>query len=240
MDHYKNAPQLLRGKIEILLEKLEVAITQESMVAFAKIISKNPKLHIYSLGLFYNSTSWDSIVPTFASEEGLQYIAENYAFDSITKFKNVKTTLRWSASDSPHHDDDTFLTMMPTTELLLQKISATLDDADPMYKQYEWPEAYLGDYSLFYGFLSHVYQSIQNAVILGLKSVWKNTTLRDFFLSNHCALTLSSESITNEDFLNHIKKLNTEIIYNKLEAELEKAQQIEYQNPSHYLNHDFL
>ena len=81
LDHYNNAPQLLRKRIEILLAKLEVTITQESKVAFAKIISKNPNLHIYSIGLFYSSNGWDTITPILFSEEGLQYVAKSYAFN---------------------------------------------------------------------------------------------------------------------------------------------------------------
>ena len=223
LDHYKNAPLLLRKRIEILLAKLEVTITQESKIAFAKIISKNKHLHIYAIGLNYNSDSWDFISPTLFSEEGLQYVAENYSFDSITKFKSAKTALRWSACDSPHYDDETFLKMMPITKILLQEMSATLDVADPMFKQYEWPEAYLGDYNFFYEFLVYVYQLIQSAVTSGLREVWQTPSLRDFFIANNCALTISSDSISNERFLSYIANLNTEQTYNKLKEELEQS-----------------
>ena len=223
LDHYKNAPQSLRNKIELLLSKLEVAITQESKVAFANIISQNPNLHLYSLGLFYKSESWDYVFPTFASEEGLLFVAENYAFKSIEKLEEKKTALRWSPCDSPHHDDDVLIYMMPITEFLLQEISTTLDVADPMYKQYEWPEIYIGNYDLFYEFLAHVYQSIQKSVRLGLREVWKTPVFRDFFISNNCALTLNSDAISNKEFLDHIKRLNTEVTYNKLKEELEKG-----------------
>lgn len=220
LDHYNDAPLLLRKRIEILLTKLEVTVTQESNMAFAKIISKNPTLHIYSLGLFYQKNSWDYISPTFSSEEGLQYTAESYAFSSMARFEANKATLRWSACDSPHHDDDTLMYMMPITNILLQEIATTLDVSDPMYKQYEWPDRYVGDYNLFYKFLSQVYQAIQNVVRLGLREVWKMPLLRDFFISNECALTLSAETISNDDFLSHIKRLNTEVIYNKLKEDL--------------------
>jgi len=223
LDHYKNAPQSLRNKIELLLSRLEAAVTQESKVAFAKIITTNPNLHIYSLGLFYNSDSWDYVLPTFASEEGLQYIAENYSFDCADKVKAKKIALRWSVCDSPHHDDDALLYMMPITTLLLQQLSSTLDEADPMYNRYQWPNIYIGNYDLFYEFLSHIYELIQRAVRLGLREVWKTPAFRDFFIANQCALTLNTDALAKDDLLNHIKRLNTEATYNKLKKELEES-----------------
>jgi len=226
LDHYSNAPLLLRKRIEVLLAKLEVTITQESKVAFANIISKNPNLHIYSIGLFYTSEGWDSITPIFFSEEGLQHVAESYAFNCADKLAAKKTALRWSPCDSPHYDDDSFFNLMPITKILLKEMSKTLDIADPMFKQYQWPEGYLGNYNLFYEFLTHVYHKIQNAVISGLREVWKTPALRDFFIANRCALTLSSDPISNERLLGYAAKLNTEVTYNKLKQELEQAQSI--------------
>ena len=226
LDHYNNAPQLLRKRIEILLAKLEVTITQESKVAFAKIISKNPNLHIYSIGLFYSSNGWDAITPILFSEEGLQYVAKSYAFNCEDKFAAKKTALRWSACDSPHYDDDSFFNIMPITKILLKEMSRTLDISDPMFKQYQWPEDYSGNYNLFYEFLAHVYELIQNVVISGLREVWKTPALRDFFIANRCALTLNTESISNERFLSYAAKLNTETTYNQLKQELEQAKSI--------------
>ena len=222
LDHYQKAPQSLRNKIELLLSRLEATVTQESKAAFAKIIRTNPNLHIYSLGIFYNSSSWDYVLPTFASEEGLQYVAESYSFDCVDKVKEKKIALRWSVCDSPHHDDDALLYMMPITTLLLQQLSSTLDEADPMYNRYQWPNIYIGNYGLFYEFLSHIYELIQRAVRLGLREVWKTPVFRDFFIANQCALTLNTDGLANDDLLNHIKRLNTEATYNKLKKELEQ------------------
>jgi len=229
LDHYKNAPLLLRKRIEILLAKLEVAIARESKVAFAHIISQHPNLDIYAIGLFYHAESWDFVVPTFSSEQGLQYVAENYASDSIKKLNTIKTALRWSTCDSPHHDNEAFLHMMPVTKILLKEMSHTLDIADPMYHQYQWPKHYADNYTLFYQFLTHVYQSIQNTVRLGLREVWKSPSLRHYFVTQHCAVTLSCDGITHEAFLQHLRRLNTEATYYQLKQELTQVDLVNQQ-----------
>jgi hypothetical protein len=221
LDHYKNAPQLLQDKIEALLARLEVTISNEVETSFITILANHPSLHIYSLGLYYGSEGWDYIAPTFASEEGLEYVATERALNANDNIETNKIALRWSLCDSPHHDDDQLAHLMPMTEEILQTLSFTLDDADPLYKQYEWDKVYEGDYKLFYEFLSQVYELIKNTVISSMNSLWENRRWRDYFILNGCALTLNTEDISEYKLLEHIKKLNTGTMYKKIAKEIE-------------------
>jgi len=240
LDHYQNAPLLLRKRIEILLDKLSASVARESKVAFIHIIKQHPHLDIYALGLFYCAESWDFVSPTFSSEQGLDFLADNYAFYSIKKMHTIKTALRWSICDSPHHDNEALLHMMPVTNVLLREMSHTLDIADPMYHRYQWPAAYSNNYTLFYQFLTQVYRAIERTVRLSLKEVWKSPPLRHYLVTHGCAVILGDDSMTHEAFLQHLRSLNTEETYYKLKQELIEVDKVNQQirHAQHFLIND--
>jgi len=221
VEHYKNAPQKLQDELSPVFDELEDTIAQEFEAACTTIIANNPSLHLYSLGLYYHS--WDYILPTYSTQEGLAQVAKSYAIDSEVEIELEKESLRWSPCDSPHHGEDELEYMMPITEALLEGFSSLIDMADPMYEQYEWPQAYTDDRELYYDFISELHEKFESTVISAMNRIWKNKSLSDFFIANDCALTLNAGDSSYEDFLGHIKKLNNKKIVQKLTIEIESA-----------------
>jgi len=219
VEHYNNAPQKLQDELFPVFAKLEETIAEEFKASCKTIIANNPSLHLYSLGLYYHS--WNYMLPTYFSEEGLEQVAKSYAESSEADIELEKKSLRWSPCDSPHHGEDELEYMMPKTEALLQEFSSTIDLADPMYQQYQWPKAYQDDSELYYDFISELHNKYEEIVISAMNKIWENKHLHDFFVKDDCALTLNAGDSSYEDFLRHAKKLNSKKTTQKLTQEIQ-------------------
>lgn len=223
MDYFEAASESLRSMIMGVLIELDKAVEQEAAMAFRTIIARYPTLSIYSLGLYYDAGAWAYLFPTFASEQGLAHVAKSHAFHSPASPEQEQIALRWSPCDSPHHNDGQLEDAMPETQAALEDLGQLLEAADPRLELIEWPADFAKDRNSFHGFLANVHLMARAAVGSALRRVYAAPDLNDFFQSTGCALTLNAGDISNEEFLENLRALNSAQTFARVAQEVAAA-----------------
>lgn len=88
----------------------EAALLDASRAAFAKFFDDYPDHRFYGMGLF-TGPEFSYVAPTAMSEEGLAQSAANHRNrrgKASSTARELRASLRWSAADSPHHDEIDF------------------------------------------------------------------------------------------------------------------------------------
>ncbi|MFB2802276.1 DUF4303 domain-containing protein [Shewanella seohaensis] len=177
-----------KGKLSADFEARMDEFAQELTQALAKYydwwLSQYPAQTLYGFCL-YSTPLVEYLGVTLFTEEGLTAVAEQYQNDHHFRHKSLtqlKQTLRWSACDSPHHDENEDI-----FEAINDKLQLLQEDADAL----ESEEAYDAFLKALYAILVRALNEVKAMRPLNpqaiLFSVWfgdQSDADIDYFVQN--------------------------------------------------------
>jgi len=211
---FDQLPTELTAPIKDKISKLKKNLYKEGVEHFEHIISTFGDEEIYTLSFYYNAGSWSYILPTFATERGLEEIAQEYLEHSGGSLEGQKINLRWSPCDSAHHEAHGFYFSDDTDEILneLQNLtnaaSAYIDESDELSDE---PDADIA-------IIVEVHQKIHGIVIEALQQVALTPKVVDYRKKHRCLIVLEAgdtdAKILNQDLIT----LNGESVFDVIKS----------------------
>lgn len=227
----KQIPAHQRDNILAEIANLESIVTREGTEAFAAIIKQYGDDNIYALALYYAAGSWGYLMPTLATEKGLEYAAADYTKHSPLSLDQEKQSLRWSPCDSPYHGSSELDAMMPETATSLLELEALWSEAQAWLFDNESDDDAEDGLDRGYKLVAEIHDLIHASVIKALSDMANTSAVRAYKEKTHCVICLNAGDISQEDFLRDVKALNPESVYLSVQAELEQADQISKLEP---------
>lgn len=229
MDHLQlnKLPAEYQQSITRIIQMLKETLIGEAARAFSEILASQAEQDIYSLSLYYSAGSWNYIFPTVASEHGLEQVTQEFVKHSPLTLEQQKIALRWSLTDSPHHGDSEMEGLLPMTHLLLDELESLIAKADPETGSIAWPENNDKGYDNFYDLIIEIHSLIHDAVVEALIEIARVPEIAEYRSKRQCVISLSAVDLSEDDFLEDVKKINGVETYLVVRDEFDQATQLE-------------
>ena len=175
---------------------------------FKHIIAEFGHEEIYTLSLYYNAGDWSYILPTFATERGLEEIHKAYGSDYS------KSDLRWSPCDSPHHEAhglyfDQVDEILTDLRSFTEKASSFIDDNN-LPKQ--------NNLKAYIAIVIDIHQKIHNTVLETLQKLAQIPEVVEYLKNHQCLIVLEAGDMDPEVLDQDLVTLNGESVHERIKS----------------------
>jgi len=211
---FDQLPVEITASIREALPKLKTLLHEEGVVHFEKIIAEFGGEEIYTLSFYYNAGDWGYILPTFATEKGLEDVAEEYMENSGGSLEDNKSQLRWSPCDSPYHGFDYFFS--DKVDDILEKLERETGEASDYIAEKKLPDR--DGYRASTAVIVEIYQMIHDEVIEALQQVALSPKIVEYRKKHRCLIVLEAGDMDPDVLDQDLVTLNGETVFDVMKS----------------------
>ena len=197
--------------------QLKLAIMDEVPPVFLAIIQDYAAEGLYRIALYHCGEYSRYLLVSFSTQKGLEQVTEQYMSDSNLSSAEEKISLKWSACDSPYHDDEGY--SLPKVERILREVR---QQSGLIFDQME---AHYGYSEKLYDILMAAYEEVHEAIVVCLQDIAKLPAIAAWITESKGTLMLDAGDIGAEILLVDIERINGKQHRDAVKAELDLAEE---------------
>lgn len=197
---FDQLPTDLTSSINKTILKLKKRLITEGIKHFEHIIAEFGAEKIYALSFYYSAGDWGYIVPTFATEQGLEEISKGCDAEN-------KQLIRWSPCDSHHPAAHGFHFSNKMNEIL-HELRMFTDEASDYIKEKKLPNK--DNRAAYITVIIEIHQLIHDHVIEALQQVALAPKVVEYVEKHRCLIVLEAGDMDPDVLAQDLVTLNGE------------------------------